>query len=131
MLGQRTITVAVPEDLYRRVARVASTTHRDVVDVILETITAALTPFPVNPQRGAMDAEIVAYEAMHGELVEQFLGQYVAIYQGELIDRDVDPVILHQRLEEHYPGKIVLCRKVQKEATPVLNMRSPRIERRS
>ena len=78
-----------------------------------------------------MDAEIAAYEAMHGELVKKFLGQYVAIYQGRLVDHDDDPVVLHQRIEKHYPATTVLSRKVQKEAVPVLHMRSPRLERLS
>lgn len=131
MFGQRDITVSIPEDLYERVERVAVTTHRNVGEVIVETITAALTPFPEHPQRSAMDVEIAAYEAMHGELVKKFLGQYVAIYQGKLVDHDVDPVALHQRIEILHPARTVLSRKVQKDAVPVVHMRSPRLERRS
>jgi hypothetical protein len=59
---------------------------------------------------------------MHSELVRQFLGQYVAIYQGQVIDHDVDPVALHQRISTRYGGKVVLSRKVQKESKPLLHI---------
>ncbi len=129
MYRQRDITLSVPEDIYQRVELVASATHRKVMDVMVDTITAAFTPYPENLQRGAMKTEIAAYEAMHAELAKQFLGQYVAIYQGKLIDHDVDPFALHQRIVEQYAGKVVLSRKVQQQAAPVLHMRSPRLER--
>lgn len=127
MYKQRDITLTVPEDIYQRVEGVASATHRKVKDVMMDTIAAAFSPYPENPQRGAMKAEIAAYEAMHVELVKQYLGQYVAMHQGRLIDHDVDPVALHQRIAEKYAGKVVLSRKVQKDAAPVLHMRSPRL----
>jgi hypothetical protein len=128
MLRQRDITLTVPEDLYQRVERAASTMQRNVVDVMVETLTSAFAPYPKNPQRDAMETEISAYEAMHKKLVSRFLGQYVATYQGELVDHDVDPVALHQRITNKYPGKTVLCRKVQEEAAPVIHIRSPRLE---
>jgi predicted transcriptional regulator len=131
MLKQRDVTLSVPEDLYQRVERVASTMQRNVIDVMVETIAAAFTPYPEDPQRAAMEAEISAYEAMHTELLKAYLGQYVAIYQGKLVDFDGDPVALHQRIALTYPGKTVLSRKVQKDAAPVIHIRSPRLERQS
>lgn len=85
--------------------------------------------FPEHPQRAAMRREIVAYEAMHSELVKQFLGQYVAIYQEQLVDHDPDPVALHHRIATNYADAVVLSRQVQVDATPVLTMRSPKLER--
>lgn len=85
-------------------------------------------PYPTHPKRAAMKKEIKAYQAIHSELVTKFLGQYVAIYQGELVDHDPDPVALHERITAKYPKKVVLSRRVQKNAEPVLQMRSPRLE---
>ncbi len=127
---QREITLSVPEDIYRRVEHMADATRSNVIDVMLDAIAQAFTPYPENPQRGAMKLEIAAYEAMHADLMEQFLGQYVAIYQGKLVDHDADPVALHQRITTKYSGHVVLSRKVQRQATPVLVMRSPKLERR-
>ena len=124
------VTLPIPEDIYNQVESVAATTDRAVVDVLLETISQAFAPFPVNPQRTAMKREIEAYKAMHPELVKNYLGQYVAVYQGKLIDHDPDLVALHQRITAKYPHKTILSRLVQNEAEPILRMRSPRLEHR-
>ena len=84
--------------------------------------------FPVHPQRAAMKREIAAYEATHAAFVDEYRGQYVAIFQGQLVDHDADPVALHHRVTETYPGETVLCRQVQREASPMIIMRSPRLE---
>ncbi len=123
------ITLSVPEDVYRQVEQVARTTQSDVADLLLETIARTFSPYPANPNRAAMKREIAAYKAMHPELVKNYLSRYVAIYQGELVDYDIDPVALHQRIAIKYPEQIVLSRKVQKDAEPILHMRSPRFER--
>ena len=123
------ITLPIPEDVYRQVENVAATTNRDVVEVLLETISHTFAPFPVNPNRVAMKKEIEAYKAMHPELVKKYLGQYVAIYQGQLVDHDADPVALHRRVAAEFPHKTLLSRLDQEEAEPVLHMRSPHLER--
>ena len=128
---QRMVTLSLPDDVYRRAEHVAFVAQREVAAVLLDTITAAFTSYPQNAERVAMKAEIAAYEAMHADLVKTYLGQYVAIYHGKLVDHDVDPVLLHQRIEQHYPGETVLSREVQKEPSRVLYMRSPRLERLS
>ena len=75
--------------------------------------------------------EIAAYEAMHAELCQQYLGRYVAIHQGALIDWDPDPIALHKRIRMQFPDKVVLSRKVHQEPERVLHVRSPRLERPS
>ena len=123
------VTLAIPEDVYRQVENVATTTDRNIADVLLESISHTFAPFPVNPQRTAMKQEIAAYIAMHPELVKNYLGQHVAVYQGRLIDHDTDPVALHQRITAKFPHQTILSRLVQEEAEPILHMRSPRLER--
>ena len=93
------------------------------------TLTELLPTYPGHPDRAAMRKEIAAYQKMHSDLVKTYLGEYVAIYQGELVDHDADPVALHERITTNYPDKVVLSRKVQKDADPVLHMRSPRLAR--
>ena len=125
----REITLPVPEDIYRQVERVATETQRDVIDVLLDIISSEFAPYPENPNRAAMKQEIAGYKKMHPDLAQKYLGQYVAIYQGKLVDHDVDPVALHKRVTARYPGKVVLSRKVGDDAEPILHMRSPRFER--
>jgi hypothetical protein len=85
--------------------------------------------FPVHPDREQMLREVEAYKMMHEQLVQQLLGQYVAIFQGTLIDHDSDPVALLQRIKQQHPDKIVLRREVEKQPEPVLHVRSPRFSK--
>ncbi len=126
---QKELTLSVPEDIYREIERVAAETQRNVAAVALDTISLAFSPYPIHPDRALMQKEIAAYRSLHPELAQSHLGHFVAIYQGQLVDADPDPVALHQRISTRYPGKVVLSRKVQVEADPVLQMRSPRLER--
>lgn len=84
-------------------------------------------PFPVDANRSTMEQNVEAYKAMHGEFVERYLGQYVAICDGQLIDHDLDPVALLQRMREQYPDQVILRRKVERMPERELRIRHPRI----
>ena len=72
--------------------------------------------------------EMQAYLALHPMLKEKYLGQYVAIYQGKLIDHDPDHEALYIRIDAEYPDEFVWISLVEEEAIPTLIFRSPRIE---
>lgn len=78
----------------------------------------------------SLDAENIAFQQLHASLLERYANQYVAIYQGKLIDHDRDKLALFQRIEEHYPNEFVLMRPVQEQPEREFYFRSPRyIER--
>lgn len=85
--------------------------------------------YSVNPNRDAMKKEISAYHQMHSELVATHFGEYVAVYQSQIVDHDGDPVRLHKRIKTNFPNKVVLSRKVGIDPEPTIHMRSPRLER--
>lgn len=66
--------------------------------------------FPVHAGREQMLREIESFKLMHKQLVQDCLGQYVAIFQGKLVDHDSDPVALLQRIKQQYPDQVVLRR---------------------
>ena len=68
-----------------------------------------------------MEQNVDAYRTMHGELVEHYFGQYVAICDGKLVDYDADPLLLLERVRQNYPDQVVLRRKV--EQTPERELR--------
>jgi len=72
--------------------------------------------------------EMQAYIALHPLLKEKYFGQYVAIYQGKLIDHDSVHEALYRRIDAQYPDKFVWISLVEEEAIPTLMFRSPRIE---
>ena len=51
-----------------------------------------------------MQHEKDAFIAMHPQLVQTYLGEYVAIHQGKLIDHDKDDVELIERMRSKTTG---------------------------
>jgi len=79
--------------------------------------------------REKIKAEAEAFRAMHAELVKKYLGQYVAIHNGKVVDHDEDFQSLHSRIRRCFGRQPVLLRRVETEPERVLTFRSPRFER--
>ena len=122
------VLLNVPDDVYSRVERLAQKSQREVADVILDSITHTFAPFPVDPNRAAMSKNVEAYQAIHPDLLKTYLGQYVAICDGQLLDHDSDPVVLLKRIRAQHPNKVVLRRKVEAIPEPQIHIRHPRVE---
>jgi prevent-host-death family protein len=90
-------------------------------------VTAVRPTFFTAVNNDDMDREIAAYEAQHAELVASYLGQYVAFYQGALVDHDPDQTALLKRIDGRFPSAIVLIRQVQTTLPGPLQIRSPRL----
>jgi hypothetical protein len=123
------IIVTVPNEIYRRIAKQAEASRRQVSDIVNEVLadTFSQPQNKINPAQEKMLQEVEAYKNMHPALAEKYLGYYVAIYQGELVDHDTDQEALFFRIREKYPHQVVLQRQVLTEADPVLHFRSPRL----
>lgn len=77
-----------------------------------------------------MHAEVAAFRRLHPELLENYPNQYVAMYQGQLVDHDADKLALYRRIEAAYPNDFVLMRPVLEQPEREFYLRSPRyIER--
>ena len=77
----------------------------------------------------AVEREMQAYIAMHPTLLEEYLGEHVAIYQGKLIDHDKDPGALLARIDAKFPDEFVWTTQVGSEPVRTFVLRSPRILR--
>ena len=121
------ISLSVSQSLYERMTDEAKLRKVQVEKIFDEMLRSRyLGVNPTEPQ-DALDREIEAFRAMHPQLVEQYFGQHVAVYGGELIDHDVDRNLLLDRVRRGYPSKIVLVREVTEEVERVLHFRSPRL----
>lgn len=126
---QHSVLITIPDQIYRHVEQTAEATRQTIAQVLSEHVIETFQPFPsihISPNRSLMMQEVAAYESMHAQLVKQFLGQYVAIYEGKLVDLDVDEESLMIRRRRDYSGKVVLVRQVEQEASQDLVLRSPR-----
>lgn len=124
------IVVDLPDHVYRRIESLARQSQRMVKDVVAEVVIQSVRPFPVNDNREAMLRETAAYQRLHPALVKEFAGRYVAILHGQVVDHDIDPIALLQRVRSTYPDQTVLRRKVGPTPERILHFRSPRISAR-
>lgn len=83
--------------------------------------------FSVHPQRHLMLQEQKAFDSMLEELRAKYLGLYVAVHKGVVVDHDDDITALSNRAEERYPDKAVLIRQVLSGPEPELRWRSVRL----
>ena len=125
----QSITITLPERVYQTVHNLAQKTQQNVVQVLTDTIVEHFdTPhFPIDPNRDLMEQEEAAYQAMHSELFTQYPYQFVAIFQGKLVDHDQDVVALSQRINTNFPDETVLITDVLPEVAPEIMVRSPRL----
>lgn len=121
------VTISIPKPLYQRVRMLAAAQNQPVDDVLETAVTLAEAAIiPGMTQTAAMGQEEATYRAMHSELMTHYRGEYVAIYQGKLIDHDRDELALLKRLNKSYPDQVVLMKQVKPLPEPELHFRSPR-----
>ena len=125
------ITITVSNEIYRRIVKQAEANQRQVSDIVNEVLTDTFSQpqNDLNPEREKMLQEVEAYKNMHTSLAAKYLGHYVAIYQGQLVDHDIDKEALFFRIREKYPHQVVLQRQVLSEPDPILYFRSPRLSK--
>jgi hypothetical protein len=74
-------------------------------------------------------AEVTAYIILHPSLLEHYLGQYVALHRGEVIDHDADFQLLHTRIRQRFGRQPILIRRVETDVQRELVFRSPHLQR--
>jgi hypothetical protein len=125
------ITVSIPQKLYRRVRDLARARNQPVDDVLADVLEQALPAdksSPNNNEDDAVEREMRAFIQLHPMLKKKYLGQYVAILNGQLIDVDEDYGALYERIDAQYPDRFVWMATVEDEPMPTLVFRSPRLE---
>lgn len=113
--------ITLKPDLLETLAKDAEQESRSVNDIVNEAVELYLR----ERQRAKLNREIVAYEAMHSELRQKYLGQWVAIHQRELVDYDHDRVALYQRIRAKYGRISVLLRQVADQPIDEVWVRTP------
>ena len=74
-----------------------------------------------------LQAEAQAFVQLHPQLIQQYLGQFVAIFNGQLIDHDEDFETVFLRIQKKYQDEVVLIRQVMAKPTIELHGPSPRL----
>jgi hypothetical protein len=94
-------------------------------EVLLDTLVRSFLLFYADQDRESMEREVAAFEGMHPELWAKYPHQYVALHQGQIVDRDHDEMALLHRLDDEYRDEVVLVRQVLRQPQGELHYRSP------
>jgi len=92
---------------------------------ISELVNEALRQYLWEAKERKIDREMEAYRTMHIELKQRFLGKYVAIHNGELVDHDADRHVLSRRVRQEYRSVAVLITPVEEKPEREFLMQSP------
>lgn len=104
-------TLILRADLRETLERDAEQEARSISDIVNE----AVERYVRERQRTKLDKEIAAFEAIHVELRQKHLGQWVAIHNQRLVDHDLDRLALYQRTRAKYGHTSVLLREVTEQ----------------
>jgi hypothetical protein len=105
---KKQIKLSLPEAVYEQAISIADATKQPLDKVFEDALEQVFSRFPQYEKHDEMAQEVEAYKAMHPSLVDTYLGQYVAVFQGKVIDYDGDVVSLSQRINASLPNQIVL-----------------------
>ena len=115
------LSVALRPELSEPLELDAQELNRSVNDLVNEAVENYLRA----RQQEKLNQEIAAYEAMHPQLKQKYLGRWIAIHDGKLVDSDADGATLYKRIRAEYGRKAVLIRQVAAEPIEEIWVRTP------
>lgn len=116
------LTLQKPE-LVERLAQVATIQGATTEELLNQAVSEYLDKLAYQK----IEAESAAFEKLHPELVTKFLGEYVAIHEGTVVDHDSDVRTLHLRMRKQFGRIPVLLRQITHHAEQQdLVFRSPK-----
>ena len=111
--------ITVEPELYRRVEEAAQE-HRASIDEILAE---ALRLYLWEEERRKIEQESTAYRRQHAQITSQYLGEYIAMREGQIVDHDPDFATLRQRIRQQYRHTPVMITLVEAQPERPLTRR--------
>ena len=117
-------TIALKPDMVKQIQQMAHTVGIDATVLVNDAIQEHITHL----RREKLEAEITAFELMHEDLKAQYLGNFVAVYNGQVIDSDEEFESLFLHVREQLGPVPVLIRQVGIKPQTGFRFRSPKLE---
>jgi len=92
-----------------------------------EVLTQALKTYRRRLEETKIEMEKKQFLAQHSRLKDTYLGQFVAMHHGQVVDHGLDFETLHQRIRHKFGREAILIRRVEEEPDPPLMIRSPKV----
>lgn len=122
--GAQAVTrIRIQEQTYTQLARAAQAQQLSAEALAEKIIREHLRAI----EQQEMAREIEAYAAQHAQILEKYRGEYIAMYQGEIVDHDKGITELFERIDQRFPDETVLLKEVKEQIDEVINIPSFRI----
>lgn len=118
-------TLTLKPDLTRQIEHLAGTKQTEQEAFIDKAVRQYIAQF----RRDKIRAETESFEAQYESLLSQYLNQYVAFHNGQVIDHDTQLRVLHLRVFARLGHTPVLLKQVTRSVNRELIFRSPRFDR--
>jgi hypothetical protein len=119
-----TWTIALPETVAKDLNELAKS-EGIAVDRVVEN---ALALYRRELGQDKIATEIEAYHRKYPRLRARYLGKYIAMHNGRVVDHDQDASALYLRIRKRFGNTPVLMRQVENVVERELVIRRPRLE---
>jgi hypothetical protein len=104
-------TITFEPELFQRIEQAAQENHRSITD----TLTEAVQQYLWELDRKKISKETALYHQRYPELRTQYLGKYIAMRDGVVIDHAADFQTLYTRVCARFPNSPALMTRVEEE----------------
>lgn len=118
-------TVQLPQDLYEAVRERAESQRKTADDLIAEWVSEKVGETELAEADEAFEREVAAFKALKPELLKQYPGQYVAIYQGQVVGHGDNRLALVKEVYNQFGEVPCYVEKVSLE--PLRRVRIPSV----
>jgi len=124
-------SIRLPDQLYEAVRQRAKVEDKTTDTLVIEWVADRIQDLE---NRGddlvAFEQEVAAFERLKPELLERYDGQYVAIYEGEVVTSGEDKMALLHEVYERYGQVVCYIDLVGADRLRSAHMPSVRVTRR-
>jgi glutamyl-tRNA reductase len=105
-------TVVVESELFERIEQAAREQQSSASDIFTEAARRYLWEL----DRRKISEESRIYRQRHTELRDQYLGQYIAMHEGQVVDQDPDLGALRHRVRQKFGRTPIMMTRVEDTA---------------
>jgi hypothetical protein len=94
--------IQLPPELYDAVSRRAAAQKKSPDSLVVEWVAEQLDTAEADEAEAAFEAEAAAFDRLRASLLEQFQGQYVAVYGGKVVANGDDRFELLREVHQKF-----------------------------
>lgn len=122
-------TIQLPQALYEAVRKKAVAQQKTTDALVIQWVSKHLEESETSEIMQAFEQEVEAFERLKPVLLAQYAGQYVAIYQGQVVASGGEKLALLDKVREQFGNVVCYIEKVSPDSPRTVRMPSARVAR--